>query len=196
MKIVLNILAALVLCAGFHSTALAQTPTDYLGVPGPIDFDGARYDLAWTSRPSPNYVKQEYVPAGQGPESYESMVLVEFIEADLTPMALAKAQTDMLDQRKGSDPLVNSSVVRNDATGEVILDFLMSTKDAAGEYIVEWNGYRYANVTTRDGRRGGMLFAISRRAYGNDAAQAFLTQLRTMKEEQILILARAALPEL
>ncbi|HTN62694.1 MAG TPA: hypothetical protein VL147_14290, partial [Devosia sp.] len=79
---------------------------------------------------------------------------------------------------------------------EVILDFIVSSKDADGEYIVEWNAYRYASTETGEGQAGGMLFAISHRAYGNEAAKAFLSSLKAFKGSQVQALADAALPEL
>ncbi|HTN61741.1 MAG TPA: hypothetical protein VL147_09315, partial [Devosia sp.] len=146
------------------SPVMAQQVTDYLGVPGPIAFDGTDYLLAWSSQPTPQYTKQEYVPVGQTPESYGSMVMVEFLAADMTPAAMANAQVDLLNQRKQTDPLVNMNLIQNEGTGEVILDFIVSSKDADGEYIVEWNAYRYASTETGEGQAGGMLFAISHRA--------------------------------
>ncbi|WP_347974913.1 hypothetical protein [Foliimonas ilicis] len=176
--------------------AMAQNVTDYLGMPGPITFDGKAYALSWSSQPNPNYTKQEYLPAGQSSKSYDSMVLVEFVETDLPPLALAKLQIDMLAKRKATDPLVNSNVIQNDKTGEVLLDFILSSKNEAGEFIVEWNGYRYSQTKNAEGKSGGMLFAISHRAYGNAQSQAFLKSLRDFKGTQIQALATAPLPEL
>lgn len=176
--------------------ALAQEVTDHLGVPGPIAFDGQDYQLAWSSQPTAEYTKQEYLPAGQALETYQSMVMVEFLVSDAEPLAMANAQMQMLAQRKATDPLVNMDLIRNDQTGEVLLDFLVSSKDAAGEYVVEWNAYRYARAENAQGESGGLLFAISHRAYGNGAAEAFLQSLRDFKSGQINALASAALPEL
>ena len=61
----------------------AAAITDFLGAPGPILFDGKSYELAWTARPSENYTKQEYVPAGQAVETYDQMLLVERLTGDV-----------------------------------------------------------------------------------------------------------------
>lgn len=186
-------LAVLSFCAG---PALAQDVTDYLGVPGPITFDGTDYLLSWSSQPNAQYTKQEYVPAGQSVESYDSMIMVEFLASELTPLQMASAQANMLNERKASDPLVNMDLMQNEQTGEVLLDFIVSAKDEKGEYIVEWNAYRYASTQNAEGEAGGMLFAISHRAYGNEAAQAFLGALRDFKGTQIEELSKVPLPEL
>jgi hypothetical protein len=130
----LSVFFAVVLMA---APAAAQV-VDFLGIPGPIDFDGKSYELAWSSRPSENYSKQEYVPAGQSVENYDQMLLVERVTGDIKVVDAVKSQIAMLEKRKGVDPVVNFGVLQKNATGEVALDFLLSAKDPKGEYIVEW----------------------------------------------------------
>ena len=50
-----------------------------------------------------------------------------------------------LDARKGTDPVVNHQLLRNDSTGEILLDFLISDTSAS-PIVVEWNAYRYVAV--------------------------------------------------
>lgn len=178
------------------SPALAQPVTDYLDVPGPIVLGDTSYDLAWSAKPAPDYTKQEYLPAGQTVDSFERMVIVEFLVGDATPASIAQSQVAMLEERKASDPLVNMDLLINDATGDVILDFVVSAADANGDIIVEWNAYRYASATTSDGQSGGLLFAVSHRAYGDADAKTFLADLATLRSEQIDLIAAAPLPAL
>lgn len=174
--------------------ALPQT-TDRLGVPGPIDFEGETYSLAWSSQPSANYIKQEYVPAGQSAERYEQMVLVETVTGDVAVMDAVRVQVDMLNQRKASDPLVNMDLIQNEAAGEALLDFIVGSKDTDGQYIVEWSAYRYARYSDASGNPGVMLFGISRRAYGNEASKDFLTRLKTLRPGWIRALTQVRLPQ-
>lgn len=175
--------------------ALGQEVTDYLGVPGPIEVGETDYVLSWSSNPSDGYYKQEYLPVGAAPESYESMVIVEFLATDMPVAEVVAAQVQMVNARKASDPVANVAVLQNDQTSELVLDFLMSAKDDNGEFIVEWNGYRYVEAEF-DGKRGSLLFAVSERAYGNDSSEAFLGSLRDFKSLRILDLTKAELPEL
>lgn len=187
-------LAGLLVALALSAPALAQQATDLLGVPGPIRFDGTEYLLGWSAQPAATYIKQEYVPVGQSPESYESMLLIEFVSGEIQPADALARQVAMLDERKASDPITNYSVIQNPQTGETILDFVISTQDGRGEYIIEWNGYRYAPASDAAGQTGVMLFAISHRAYGNDASKTFLEGLRVFKDQQITALASATLP--
>jgi len=176
-------------------TILAALPiaaqSEMLGVPGPISFKGEDYALAWTSQPSDNYVKQEYVPEGQGVENYEDMILVEALTGKMTPMEAAATKVQSLEARKGRDPVLNYDVLQNDATGEVLLDFLVSDLEA-NPIIVEWNAYRYRPLPNGE---GVVLMGISRRGYDEAGAASFMTGLGAMRSEAIDALAAMSFPK-
>jgi len=164
--------------------------SDMLGVPGPISFEGEDYALTWTSQPSNSYLKQEYVPDGQGVETYEDLILVEAVTGAMTPMEAAAAQVQSLEARKGSDPVLNYDVIRNEATGEVLLDFLISDL-SANPIIVEWNAYRYQPLPDGD---GVVLMGISRRGYDEAGATSFMSGLGAMRSEAIRALTEMPFP--
>ncbi|MFC3631294.1 hypothetical protein ACFOM8_17800 [Paracoccus angustae] len=186
-------LAAILATALWLAPVQAQT-TDHLGLPGPISLGGDSFALAWSARPADNYIKQEYLPAGQASDSYSRMVLVETVTG-VEVMDAVRAQTDTLGLRKETDPLVNMEVIQNEATGEALLDFIVSSRNEAGEYVVEWNAYRYAPLAEESGP-GVMLFGVSHRASGNEAAKAFLQDLPTLRPTWIEALTGAPLPEI
>jgi hypothetical protein len=191
-------LAVSIACAAFVSSAslspAATQVSDHLGVPGPIQFDGKSYKLVWSSRPTPGYAKQEYLPSDQSIGSYTQMLIVERVTGDLTVMGAVRAQVDMLKKRKATDPLVNMNVIENANAGEALLDFIVSSKDPKGEYVVEWNAYRYAPLKGAADKSGVLLFAISHRAYGNDNAKSFMGQLKNVRAAKITALTKAAMP--
>jgi hypothetical protein len=117
---------------------------DRLSVPGPIRFNAGSYQLSWSSHPSPYYYKQEYLPAGQTSEHFQHMVLIEAVVQGPNVEGAVSAQVNMLNRRKSTDPLVNLAVIKDPKSGEIILDFIVSSEDNKGEAIVEWNAYRYA----------------------------------------------------
>ncbi|MEO4000549.1 hypothetical protein [Mesorhizobium sp. CAU 1732] len=189
-------IAALLFVVAFGGIAHADDATDHLGVPGPISFDGKAYALAWSAQPSPVYTKQEYVPVGQAVQRYETMLMIELVAEGIDTNGALAAQVNMLNQRKGSDPLLNMDVIQNQQTGEAILDFILSSKDENGQYIAAWNAYRYSPYAGPDGKTGVMLFAISHRAYGDDAVRAFLGNLKAVRPDQINKVAQFTLPAL
>jgi len=175
-------------------TAIAVTPalaqSDTLGVPGPVAFLGQDYNLSWTSQPSEAYVKQEYVPAGQSPQTFTEMILVEAVSGDMTPMQAAATQIKSLEARKPNDPVVNYQIIENEGAGEVMLDFVVSDLKA-DPIIVEWNAYRYMRLA--DGN-GVALFAVSRRGYGEEGARALLGSLTQVRAQVIKELATYSVP--
>lgn len=173
--------------------AMAQV-TDHLGVPGPIEFDGTAYVLIWSSQPEAHYTKQEYLPAAQTLESYEQMLLIETVTGSLGVMDAVRAQVEMLNQRRQTDPLVNLDLIQNEASGEALLDFIVSDFDAEGSVIVEWNAYRYAPLADEDGNAGLLLFGVSHRAYGEVEARHFLETLGEVRSARIEALTQAPLP--
>lgn len=161
---------------------------DVLGLPGPLTFQSQQFELAWSSQPSDAYRKHEYVPAGQAVETFEEMFLVEAVSGSLTPMEAAASQVRSLETRRGTDPVLNYDLLENEATGEVMLDFLIS--DLSAEPIIEWNAYRYVPLD-----EGGVgLFAISRRGYGDEGAKAFLEGLGAVRSDSIAALAAFEVP--
>lgn len=189
-----HVTAAAVLALSCSIPAFAQDAEDYLGVPGPITVGDTEYVLSWSSNPQPGYFKQEYLPEGATPESYDSMVMVEFFATEAPLTDVVAAQVGMINQRKATDPIANMALFNNEDAGEILLDFILSAKDEAGEYILEWNGYRYAEAEF-DGQEGSLLFAVSERAYGNDNSENFLRGLSDFKQKRLLDLTLADLPQ-
>lgn len=155
-------LGGILLATWVISAALAQAtaPVDHEGIPGPIEFAGTPFRLAWSAKPAANYTKQEYLPQGQQPTSYQDMVIVELLTSGLGVADVVKSQIQNLEQRKDQDPLVNYQLLQNPNTSQVVLDFLLSDQ-SSGTLIVEWNAYRYVPVTMPNGSQAVMLFAIS-----------------------------------
>jgi hypothetical protein len=174
-------------------SASPDDAVDRLSVPGPIDFNAASYRLSWSSHPSPDYYKQEYLPAGQTSEHFERMLLVEAIARGADVSGVVAAQVDRLRRRKSTDPTVNFAIVKNPKTGEVILDFVLSDDSDKSGLIVEWNAYRYTALEARKGHSGVVLFGISRRAYGDDTTE-FLRGLKAARPAEIDALAKFPLP--
>lgn len=168
-----------------QQTAKATSAQNYLSAPETISIGGTDYHLSWSSSPSNTYYKQEYLPKGQKAEKFTAMLLIEAVKGDLTIKQAVSSQIQMLQERKGKDPVVNYSVIENKDKTEIILDFLMSEGD-----IVEWNAYRYKSI---DGK-AVQLFGMSKRSYGDSTK--FLTALKTDRTKYINQIATAEMPKI
>jgi hypothetical protein len=178
--------------AGLAVASAQAQAIDRIGVPGPLAFDGKAYALAWTSNPSSGYFKQEYLPAGQDTATYTEMLMIDVLETGVTVEAALASQVKFLKQRERKDSAFNMAVLQNKETGQILLDFIISD-DVNGRSIVEWNAYRYTPHTGKDGKKGVMLFALSRRAYDDDIA-GFLKSLRPLRVTYINVVAHHTLP--
>jgi hypothetical protein len=181
-----RLVAAVALACLTGSVVVAQE--DAVGAPGPFVLEGESFELAWTSRPTDTYYKQEYVPEGQTVEAYTQMFMVDVLTNGLSVENAAGTMVDGLKQRQANDPVVNFAMIENEATGEVILDFLLSDS-SSGTVIVEWNAYRYVPI-----KDGVAMFGISRRGY-DDGASDLLKGLKSWRMGTIQALAELELPK-
>ncbi|TYT23564.1 hypothetical protein FZO89_15030 [Luteimonas viscosa] len=183
------LLVALVL-AGSPLAARGPDPIERLSVPGPLHLDGQQYHFAWSSHPTPDFYKQEYLPAGQTLERYRQMLVLDLLTIEATPAQLATAKIGELGARKQTDPLVNHDLVLKQDGSAALLDFVLSARDAQGNLVVEWNAYRYQAMP-----EGVLLFGISRRAYGDEDARRFLgEELKQNRSRWIDEIAGLAMP--
>ncbi|HKS83906.1 MAG TPA: hypothetical protein VJR71_00360 [Pseudolabrys sp.] len=178
---------------GQAGVAWSETVAERLSLQETIAFNGESYRLSWSSHPTSDYYKQEYLPSGQTSERFQRMVLIEATLRGVKVDDAVGAQVSMLNKRKSTDPTVNFAILKNAKTGEVILDFVLSAQDRKGEDIVEWNAYRYASLKGKSGTSGVLLFGISRRAYDGDTTN-FLRALKSERPAVINALAAYQLP--
>ena len=173
----------------------SKVPVEYLSVPGPIVLNGDAFNFAWSTHPSPTYYKQEYIGSKDNLEKFKKMVLVEVLFGESKPADLAQAKIAELKKMKETNPIVNYEVFQKN--GEIIVDFLLSENSPDGKKIniIERNVYRYKAIVDK-GQNGVMLFAVSERAYGDAAADAFLSSLKKTKSVLTNSVAAFALPKI
>lgn len=172
------------------STFAGSTATRTANV---VVLDGVQHRLVGSETPRSGFVRQVYLPAGQRLSGYTRMVLVEAATGPSVADAV-RAQTDMLQRRKATDPLVNMDVRRSGRGGEAILDFTMSGRTDDGREFVEWNAYRYVPIV-HNGERGVQLFGLSLRAYDTDRL-GFARNLKQTRTELIPALGAARVPRI
>lgn len=192
---ILAFVAALVCAAVFtviSGPLSARSPSppaeERIGIPGPIKFGTQSFALAWTSHPASDQYKQEYLPAGESVDRYSSMLMIDVTTSATTAKALAGKMIESLKARKATDPVVNYDVISNPASGELILDFVLSATGADGKDIIEWNAYRYSSQG-----KGVRMVGISRRAYGDRVDPFLRSELGKLRTRDIATLSALAL---
>jgi len=179
---------------GFGSASFMEyiQATDYLGVPGPIKYEGIEYNLAWSASSEKTYFKQEYLPGNSQPDKFSQMILIEALITNYTLEDIIRIKLTELEKRKKDDPVVNYKLLNKPDKNEYLLDFLVSEgKDHLT--MVEWNAYRYEVFKDSAGHRGVMIFGVVRRETEN--ITGFLNSLGELRKQQIKTLASYLLPE-
>jgi len=165
----------------------SQNLKNYFSV-SEVSFSNTIYKLAWSSHPNDVYYKQEYLPAGEKPESFKTMIMIEAITVDASIENVVRLKESELQERKKTDQVCNYQITTNSQTGEYMIDFLLSSGD-----IVEWNAYRYKKIVDSKGSPTILLFALSKRAYGADYKN-FLVGLKTDRIDAINLVWNYNLP--
>lgn len=188
----IHLLLVLIVQVVFQGTAVAQVK-DYLKIPGPLQVDTTTFHLAWSLNPSPNYIKQEYLPEGQSLEKFHSMVTIDFVKGNYTAEEVIKTKVNELDALKKSNPNVNYKVYEKE--NEFILDFLLSQNSPDGEkiLIIERNVYRYHTIQAK-GKEGLLVFCVSERAY-EDSIANFFENLKANQMNLVNSVGALQLPE-
>lgn len=190
-------LLATILLMSFISFAQTNKPVaEYLKVPGPIVFENTAFNLNWSSHPSANFYKQEYIAKGDDANQYKTMVLIDVVTGEVNIKNIVTAKVSELKKMKQSNPVINYEIINNAVTGEYILDFLLTANAPDGSIsIAERNVYRYRLFTDKAGHKGVVLFGISTRAYGA-AVKSFFTALKTTRKDLVSKVAKFKTPEI
>jgi hypothetical protein len=175
-------------------TAGAQQPAiDYMHIPGPILFDNETYYLAWSSRPVDNYYKQEYIAKGDSLEHFKRLVLLDVLEDTVKPADLVYLKIKDLNKRKKTDLVVKYNLIESPDSSQYLIDFVESEGMPKIDFV-EWNAYLYKAFIDKKGHKGVMLFGVSTRSYGNNAAD-FIGALSNLRESVIQQLIKYPVPE-
>ncbi|HTO15885.1 MAG TPA: hypothetical protein VLZ83_08940 [Edaphocola sp.] len=173
----------------------ASKPTEYFGIAGPILFDKVSYNLVWTSHPTDNYYKQEYLSKNDTLEQYKKLIMLEFITGKTKLKDIVASKVAELKKMKVSNPVINYETFEKD--GEVMLDFIISENTADGKLvsILERNVYRYKSIVDKSGQKGVLLFGVSDRYYGNEIDDFFAT-FKSKRFDLINLVGAFKIPEI
>ena len=186
-----SLLRCFVLLMGLHFANLSYsqttTPVNYLNTPANLTFNNTVFNFAWSSHPTAQYYKQEYLPKGETGNSFKNMILMEVVTSSIKVKDALDAKVAELNTMKQTNPYVNFEVFHHAATDEYVLDFLVTANSPDGKQIsvAERNVYRYKKYTAANGETGVILFGVSKRSYGNEA-KGFVAGLTTSTRQDLV----------
>ena len=145
-------------------------PVNYLNTPADLSFNNLTYGLSWTSHPSLEYYKQEYIPKGETVEKFTSMLMLEVLTSNVNLKDVVANKMTELRQMKARNPYVKFETTNDPATGEHILDFIVTANSQDGQILIaERNVYRYNTFSNKNSGKGVLLLGMSVRSYGAEA---------------------------
>ena len=149
-------------------TFISSTPVDRLDVAGPLTFNKTDFNLAWTDKPRDTYYIQEYVPTGEKVENFNQMLTIHLFDTDTKLKNAVQQKVAELKERKKTDPTCNYQVNESPDGKEFLVDFLLGESKDDKMTIAEFNIYRYKQVDLGSNKKGILVYAYSKRAYGDD----------------------------
>lgn len=154
--------------------ATAATVQDRIGIPHNQQVGGRYYALAAVHpQPQAGRILQEYLPAGQVLGRQTDMLMLDMLQGQHDPIVAARGKLKEIVARRGQGDTVANGELLLGPGGSAALDFVLSAPLPDGGLVVEWNAYHYRQM------EGALvLTGLSRRAYGDQAVTAFLTELK------------------
>ena len=168
---------------------------DYLHLGSKYRFDNKDYKLVWSSHPASNFYKQEYILPNENVEKYTRMIMIDFLEGDLTPKDAISNFVNNLENSKKQNPIINYQMYERE--NEYMLDFIISKNSQDGKevLILERNVYRYFRINTPN-RKGVLLFGISDRAYTKKEMDNMFSVLKNKKLDLVNKVIQIEVPKI
>ena len=168
---------------------------DYLHLGDKYRFDNKDYKLVWSSHPMDNFYKQEYILSNENVEKYTRMIMIDFLEGDLTPKDVISNFVNNLENSKKQNPIINYQMYERE--DEYMLDFIISKNSQDGKevLILERNVYRYFRINTPK-RKGILLFGVSDRAYTKKEMDNMFSVLKNKKLDLVNKVIQIEVPKI
>ena len=163
------------LTAFLSLTAIAQNPVERLGVKENLEFDKTTFKLSWTAKPKDNYLIQEYLPEGETSAYFKQMLTIHLFITDIKTKDAVSQKVNELIARKKTDSTYNYQVTESPDGKEFLVDFLLGESKNNEMTIVEFNVYRYKQIQISKKQKAIIVFAYSKRSYGDDITEFFKT---------------------
>ena len=174
-------------------TTFNNEPVDRIGVKGPLTFNKTSFNLSWTDKPNDTYFIQEYLPKDEKVENFNQMLTLHLFDKDIKVKNAVKQKIQELDTRKKTDPTCNYQITESPDGKEFMVDFLLGESKGDKMTIIEFNIYHYKQVTLGDRKKGILVYAYSKRAYGDDIT-TFLKNLRKDKADLLNVMIASEMP--
>lgn len=172
----------------------SDSPVDRLNVAGPLNFNKTSFNLSWTDKPSDNYYIQEYLPSGEGVDTYNQMMTIHVFDVNISLDKAVEQKVKELETRKKTDQTCNYKVTESPDKKEKIVDFTLGESKGDKMTIFEFNVYHYEIVNISKKKKGLVVYAYTKRAYGDNITD-LLTNLGSIRNTSLNEMISTKKPE-
>ena len=167
-----------ILITVLSSFIFSSNPVDKLGVEGPLTFNKTSFNLAFSDKPNESYYIQEYLPTGEKSENFNQMLTIHLFNTDIELKNAVQQKVKELNKRKRTDLTCKYMINESPDGKEFMIDFLLGESKSNEMTIAEFNIYRYKQIDINEKGKGVLVYAYSKRAYGDDII-SFYKNLKT-----------------
>ena len=185
----------LIITAFLLSFTNSDKPIERIGASGPYKFNETKFELKWSAKPNENYYVQEYLPKGESLESFNQMLICNLFVTDLSIEKAVQQKISELKKRQKTDATCKFLVTESPDGKEFIVDFLMGESKDGLMTVVEFNVYRYKKIKIDKNKEGLLVFAYSKRSYGEDIT-SFYKSLKTDRKKHLNEMISFNLPKI
>lgn len=154
---------------------------NYFNDCNPVFFCNESFHIQWSLKKG-EYYKQEYIRSKETLEQFSKMISIEVLINDVRLNDVYESKIQEIIKRKKTDPIANYQLLKNEAKGAYLLDFLLYQ-----DGIIEWNAYKYVSYKDKKNKEGVLLFAYTQRFFegGEFNIDSFSKFIKEDRQEMI-----------
>lgn len=139
---------------------------DLLSIPGPIEYDGTEYFLAWSKPMSKTLFRQQYLPIDERIEDFVQLLDFSYFNKEIEMELAVRQKVEGIQERGKSDKFAKVNVIESPDGTEYIVDYFISESPEKGDSFIEYNVYRFKSYTSGTDKKF-LILAHTKRMYGD-----------------------------
>ena len=187
-----NLLFALLFCT-LTGVKAQDGVRDLLSVPGPIEFNGTEFLLAWSKESSKTLMRQQYMPRDERIEDFNQILDFSFFTKEIDMELAVRQKVESIQKREEKDRFAKVNVTESPDGKEFVVDYFISENPSGGDAFVEYNIYRFKPYENTTGKNF-LILAYTTRMYGDTKSAA--KALAKQRDALMLAMIEYKIPEI
>ena len=143
-----------------------ENATDFLSIPGPIEYDGTEFFLAWSKPVSKTLFRQQYLPSDERIEDFTQLLDFSFFNKEIEMELAVRQKVEDIQKVAKSDKFAKVNVAESPDGKEYIVDYYTSESPETGDGFVEYNIDRFITVE-KGNTKTFLILSYAKRMYGD-----------------------------